>query len=303
MTVSQNHAEPLPTTRRSVFVEGMHDGLPIALGYFVVSFTLGIAARNAGLSPFEGFLASLLNNASAGEYAGFTVIAAGGTYIELAILTLIANARYMLMSCVVSQRFAPGTSIWHRLFVGFDVTDEIFGLTIARPGPLNPYYNYGVMAVAMPGWSVGTLCGVVAGNLLPLVATSALSVALYGMFIWVIIPPAKQDHMVAALIAVSFAASWLAANLPVVADISSGTRTIILTLVLAGLGAWLKPVADEPELADSQPLADETATGYPDDGLDAEQGDAPAPTLYPATTLSETERYDLNHDNYRGGDF
>ena len=143
----------------------------------------------------------------------------------------------------------------------------------------------------------------VAGNLLPLVATSALSVALYGMFIWVIIPPAKQDHMVAALIAVSFAASWLAANLPVVADISSGTRTIILTLVLAGLGAWLKPVADEPELADSQPLADETATGYPDDGLDAEQGDAPAPTLYPATTLSETERYDLNHDNYRGGDF
>jgi len=303
MTVSQNHAESLPTTRRSVFVEGMHDGLPIALGYFVVSFTLGIAARNAGLSPAEGFLASLLNNASAGEYAGFTVIATGGTYIELAILTLIANARYMLMSCVVSQRFAPGTSIWHRLFVGFDVTDEIFGLTIARSGPLNPYYNYGVMAVAMPGWSVGTMCGVVAGNLLPLVATSALSVALYGMFIWVIIPPAKQDRMVAALIAVSFAASWLAANLPVISSISSGTRTIILTLVLAGLGAWLKPVAEEPEMSESPSGADEAAAGYPEDGLEAEQSETPAPTLSPASTLAEPERYALKQDNYRGGEF
>ena len=186
--------------RREAFVDGMHDGFPIALGYFVVAFTLGIAARNAGLTPFEGFLASLFNNASAGEYAAFTIIAADAPYLELAIMTLVANARYLLMSCVVSQKFAPDTNILHRVLVGFDITDEIFGITIARKGPLNPYYNYGAMSLALPGWSVGTALGVMAGNLLPVAAVSALSVALFGMFIWVIIPPARDNRIIGALV-------------------------------------------------------------------------------------------------------
>ena len=126
---------------RKVFCEGMRDGVPIALGYFAVSFSLGIAARSAGLTPIQGFIASLFNNASAGEYAAFSLIAAGATYVEVAIITLIANARYLLMSCALAQRFAPGTPFFHRLIIGYDVTDELFGITIARPGCLNPFYT------------------------------------------------------------------------------------------------------------------------------------------------------------------
>ena len=227
----------------------MHDGTPIALGYFVVSFTLGIAARNAGLSPFQGFLASLLNNASAGEYAGFTVIAGDAPYLEIILLTLVANARYMLMSCVISQRFAPTTSIWHRIFVAFDITDELFGITIARKGFIEPFYNYGAMAVAMPGWSVGTMLGIVAGNILPASAVSALSVALYGMFLWIIVPPARATRIVGALVALSFAASFLAAHVAPLSALSAGTRTIILTVVLAGIGAALFPIQDKTDAA------------------------------------------------------
>lgn len=150
---------------RKVFCEGMRDGVPIALGYFAVSFSLGIAARKAGLTPVQGFFASLLNNASAGEYAAFALIASGATYLEVAIITLIANARYLLMSCALAQRFAPGTPFFHRLIIGYDVTDELFGITIARPGWLNPFYTYGAIALAAPAWATGTACGIIAGNL------------------------------------------------------------------------------------------------------------------------------------------
>lgn len=243
-------------SRRTLFLEGFHDGIPIALGYFVVSFTLGIAARNAGLDPLQGFLASFFNNASAGEYAGFTVIEADAPYLEIVLITLVANARYMLMSCALSQKFQPGTSIWHRIFVGFDVTDEIFGITIARKGPLNPYYNYGAMALALPGWAVGTSLGVVAGNILPPAVVSALSVALYGMFLWVIIPPAKKNRIVGGLVLASFALSYLASILPGIASCSSGTRTIILTVLIAGIGAALFPIR-EPQGQDGSQEGDD----------------------------------------------
>ena len=227
--------------RRQVLLEGMRDGLPIALGYFVVSFTLGIAARNAGLNALEGFFASLFNNASAGEYAGFTVIASRGTLLTMAILTLVANARYMLMSTVLSQKCPENLPLYHRILVAFDVTDEIFGITIARPGPLNPYYNYGAMLVALPGWSVGTALGIMAGSVLPLSAVSALSVALYGMFIWVIVPQGKNDRIIAVLIALSMLLSLVASLAPVISDLSAGTRTIILTVLIAGLAAYFFP--------------------------------------------------------------
>ena len=119
---------PVYTFSRKVFTEGMRDGFPIALGYFAVSFSLGIATRNAGLNPLQGFLASLLNNASAGEYAAFTLIAANATYLEVAIITLISNARYLLMSCALAQRFSEDTPFIHRLFIAY-----------ARPGYLNPF--------------------------------------------------------------------------------------------------------------------------------------------------------------------
>lgn len=221
--------------------DGARDGMPIALGYFVVSFTLGIVARNAGLSPWQGFLASFFNNASAGEYAAFTVIAADRPYLEMALITLVANARYLLMSCVLSQRFAPDTSVWHRIFVGFDVTDEIFGISVARPAPLDPYYNYGAMLVALPGWSVGTALGIMAGNALPAAAVSALSVALYGMFLAIIIPPVRVNRVLGLFVVAAFAASFVASVLPVVSEWSGGTRTILLTVLLAGIAALKYP--------------------------------------------------------------
>lgn len=206
--------------------------------------SLGIAARNAGLNAFQGFLVSLLNNASAGEYAGFTTIAADASYLEIAVVTLIANARYLLMSCSLSQKFAPGTPMRHRLLVGYDVTDELFGLAISCDGWLDPYYMYGAILVAAPSWAVGTALGVVVGNLLPARVVSALSVALYGMFLAIIIPPARKNKVVAALVLLSFALSFACGRLPLVSSLSSGTRTILLTVALSAGAALLFPVKD-----------------------------------------------------------
>lgn len=239
--------EPSTKFSRRVLYEGMRDGFPIALGYFAVSFSLGIAARNAGLTPMQGFWASLLNNASAGEYAAFTLIAAKATYWEVAVITLIANARYLLMSCALAQRFAPETPFFHRLIVGYDVTDEIFGITIARPGYLNPYYTYGAILLAAPAWAIGTALGIMAGNALPLRIVSALSVALYGMFLAIIIPPARKNRIVAGLVALSFALSFACEYLPGVASLSSGTRTILLTVLISGAAAVLFPVKQEAD--------------------------------------------------------
>lgn len=234
--------------RKSALRAGIHDGIPIGLGYFAVSFALGIAARGAGLNAFQSFLASLLCNASAGEYAAFTLIAADATYIELALMTLVANARYLLMSCALSQR-AEGVSLPHRMLIGFDVTDELFAVTIARPGKLEPFYFYGAMLMALPGWSVGTALGNIAGNLLPARLTSALGVALYGMFLAVIIPPAKKDKILAGLVVFCFAASYTMARLPIVSSIPEGTRILILTVVIASAAALLFPRGDEEATA------------------------------------------------------
>lgn len=232
-------------SHNKVMKEGIRDGIPIGLGYLAVSFSLGVAARNAGLSAFQGFLVSLLNNASAGEYAGFTVIAANGAYFEIFLMTLIANARYLLMSCALSQKFSPDTPLIHRIFVGYDVTDEIFGITIARPGMLDPFYSYGAILIAAPAWAGGTALGVIAGNLLPARAVSALSVALFGMFLAVIIPPARKNRVIALFVLVSFAASFAATYLPLISQLSGGTRTIILTVLISAIAAILFPVNEE----------------------------------------------------------
>ena len=238
---------------RQVLINGIRDGIPIGLGYFAVSFSLGIAARKAGLSPFQGFLASLFNNASAGEYAAFTLIAANAGYLQVAIITLIANARYLLMSCALAQSFFTGHVRFSTVFsLVTIVTDELFGITIARPGWLNPYYTYGAILVAAPAWSIGTALGIIAGNLLPLRAVSALSVALYGMFLAIIIPPARKSRVVAGLVAVSFFLSFICSYLPGISTLSDGTRTILLTVLISCAGAIMFPVKTEEENADVQ---------------------------------------------------
>ena len=172
------------------YKKGFRDGIPIGLGYFAVAFSLGIMAQKSGLTAFQAMLTAALTNASAGGYAGFDLIGANAPYWQMALMQLIVNARYLLMSCALSQKFSPQTSLLLRSIDAFDVTDEIFGISIAQKGYLNPFYNYGAMSIAIPGWALGTFFGVLLGDILPARIVSALSDCLYGMFLAFIIPPA-----------------------------------------------------------------------------------------------------------------
>ncbi len=236
---------------KKAFKDGLRDGVPIGLGYFAVAFSLGIAVRHAGLSWFQGFLASWLCTTSTGEYAVFSLMAVGTAVVEVALVTLVINARYLLMSCALSQRIDPAMPFWHRFLVAFHLTDELFGIAISRRGQLNPYYSYGAFCVAVPGWALGTALGTVMGNLLSSGLTSALSVALYGMFIAIIIPPARQNKVVAGLIAVCFTAGYACEHLPLIRELSDGTRIILLTVVLSSLAAILFPRREDEEVAAS----------------------------------------------------
>lgn len=230
--------------RKKQFLRGMKAGIPISLGYFAVSIALGITAKRAGIGSLQAALTSLLINASAGEYAGFALIAAGATYVEVLLMEAVANARYLLMSAALSQKLKRGVTTWQRLLLGFTVTDEIFGVSIAQPEPLDPFFTYGTFCVATAGWTSGTFVGAVLGDVLPLRLLSALGVGLYGMFISVFIPEARKNRVVAALVAVSFGASLACEYIPWVRDISEGVRIIALTVLISLAAAILFPISD-----------------------------------------------------------
>ena len=223
---------------------GFKNGIPIALGYFAVSFTFGILAKQAGLNPFEAVFMSATNLTSAGQFAGLTLIATAATIAEIAATQLIINSRYFLMSFALSQKIDPETSFFHRLVMSFGITDEVFGVSVARQGRLSPYYVYGVMCAAIPGWSLGTLFGVISGNILPPRMISALSIALFGMLLAVIIPAAKESKIILGLIILSMVTSFILASIPMLASISSGLKIIILTFVIAGVAAFVFPVKE-----------------------------------------------------------
>ena len=228
-------------SNRDVLLKGMRDGIPIGLGYFAVAFSLGITAKAIGLGPITCMITSVLCHASAGEYAVYSMIGANATYVEMAIMIFIANARYLLMSCAMSQRMDPGLSFGHRLAVGFGITDELFGISIARPGMLNPNYMYGGMIVAIPMWAAGSAIGCFSGGIMPDRIVSALSVALFGMFLAIIIPPAREDKIIGILIIVCFAASYLFSAFSDRLNMEAGTRTIILTVAISVAAAVLFP--------------------------------------------------------------
>ncbi len=233
------------TDRRKWFLKGLKDGIPIMLGYFAVSIALGISARNAGMTAPQATIASALIMASAGQYIGFTLIAAGASYLEVMVMEAIANARYLLMSCALSQKVDSGLPLRHRLLMGLWITDEIFGVSVSVEGRLNPYYNYGMAAVATPGWALGTLMGVVLGNALPLRVVSALSVGLFGMFMSIFVPPMRKNRIIAALVALSFMASYAMNTLSWFDGISSGMKIILLTVAISLGAALLFPVKGE----------------------------------------------------------
>lgn len=233
--------------RQADWRRGMRDGMPICLGYIAVSFTFGLAARASGLAPLQALAMSVTNLTSAGQFAALGIIAAGGPYLELAAAQLIINLRYCLMSCALAQKLPAGTRFAHRFFMAYGVTDEIFGVGVACEGPLSPWYMYGAISVAMPGWALGTLIGVVCGSVLPARMLSALGVALYGMFLAIILPPARKNRVLAGLVALSMLASLAASRAPLLSQLSGGGRIILLTLILGGLAAWLFPLPDQPD--------------------------------------------------------
>ena len=229
------------------FKQGLIDGIPIALGYIAVSFTFGILAKDAGLTNFQSVLLSLLNLTSAGQFAGLGIITASASYLEMAFTQLVINLRYCLMSCAFSQKLDQHSPFFHRFFMAYGITDEIFGICSTKEGKFDPFYSYGAICVASPGWAFGTFLGVLSGSILPARVLSALGLALYGMFIAIIIPAAKTNKVIAGIILVSMVISFVFTLIPVLSLISSGFRIIILTLLIAGAAALLFPIPVEDE--------------------------------------------------------
>ena len=223
----------------NAFSKGLKTGIPIGLGYFAVAFSLGIAAASAGLTPFQGFLTSAVMNASAGENAAFIAMKESVPYLQIALITAVSNIRDVLMSFALSQKIDPKAKMIHRFLLGFFLTDEYFALAISQDPYCDPYFSYGAISFAAPCWALGTALGILMGNILPPRVVSALSVALFGMFLAIIIPPAKTSRPILILIILSFVSSFLLSRFT---SLSQSTITIILTIVISSLGALLFPV-------------------------------------------------------------
>ena len=227
------------------FKKGLRDGIPIAMGYLAVAFTIGIAAGNINMNAFQGFLMSFGMVASAGEYAAVLLIGSAAGVLEMIATTFVINLRYFLMSCSLSQKLSPKEPMWKRMLLAWFVTDELFGISSACEGRLDPVYTYGAAIVSVAGWCLGTVLGIVAGDVLPVRLASAMNVALYGMFLAIIIPPARKSIFMAALVTVSMASSFVFLKVPVLSGISEGFRIIILTVAIAGAAAFIRPAGED----------------------------------------------------------
>ncbi len=231
----------------SPLLQGMRDAIPIGMGYYAVSFSLGIIAGTLGIPALMGFTSSLFTRASAGEYGAYTLIAAHATCLEVIGMGIVTNLRYLLMSTALTQKFERRTPLWKRTLAGCCMTDEVFGISIAYPGRMPASYPIGATMLSGTMWAAGTASGILAGDILPAHVVSALSVALYGMFIAIIIPPARKNRVVAVTVAASFALSGLCSVAPWVSQLSGGMRTILLTVVIAAVAAFVKPIEQDPE--------------------------------------------------------
>ena len=228
---------------------GAKAGIPICLGYFAVSFALGIAARQANMSALQATIMSLTCVTSTGEYAAITLIGAGAAYLEMAVTQAIVNMRYLLMSTALTQKLSPQMPAWNRFLLPLCVTDELFGISVAVDGTLDPTYTYGAAIVSVSGWCLGTCLGVILGNILPTRVVSALSVALFAMFVAIVVPPAKKSRPIAGMVLAAMLLSWLFTVVPFLGAISSGFRIILITVLVSALGAAFFPVKEDAENA------------------------------------------------------
>lgn len=226
---------------------GIRDGIPIAVGYFSVSFTFGMMAVQSGISPFHAVLISLLNLTSAGQFAGLTVIVSNASLMEMALTQLVVNIRYALMSVSLSQKLDDSVKMRSRLLIAYGNTDEIFAVASSKPGTVGAKYLYGLILLPVLGWVGGTLAGAVASTLLPGTVISALGVALYGMFIAIVVPPAKEHKEVRTVVLIALLLSCAFYYLPVLRQVSSGFMIIICTVAAAAVGAVLFPLKEGEE--------------------------------------------------------
>ena len=221
---------------------GMRHGIPIMLGYLSVSFGFGVLCVQKNLSILAAVGISVTNLTSAGQVAGVGVIAAGGSMLEMILCQLVINLRYSLMSLSLSQKLAPSFTLPHRLVAGFGVTDEIFAVASSQPEPIVPAYMYGLIFTPFIGWSLGTFLGAAAGDIMPKALTAALSLMLYGMFIAIIIPPAKKSRRVLFVVLTAAGISILIHYLlPVISD---GFSIIISAVVASTVAALIFPVQE-----------------------------------------------------------
>lgn len=227
------------------FFKGLYHGIPIALGYLSVSFGFGIMAVKAGLSILAAVGISVTNLTSAGQAAGVAIIAAGGSYIEMALTQLVINIRYSLMGLSLSQKLDKSFTTPHRLLASFGITDEIFAVASAQPGRVTPWYMYGLILISFLGWSGGTLLGAAAGQFLPAAITDAMGIVLYGMFLAIIIPPARKEKSV--LTAVVIAALFSILFNYLLTAVSPGFAVIISAIAASVVAALLFPIDEEEE--------------------------------------------------------
>ena len=226
---------------------GVSRGLPVGMGYFSVSFGFGAMAVSQGLRALDATLISLTNLTSAGQFAGLTVIVAAASLWEMVLTQVIINSRYALMSLALSQRMGEKIGLLPRLLVAFFNTDEIFALAMARTEPLTVPFLLGLGTLPILGWTGGTLCGALAGSILPESIRTALGVMLYGMFIAIVVPPAKKEKQILAAVILALVLSCLFAWVPLLAKISAGLAIVICTVAAAAICAALFPIKEEEE--------------------------------------------------------
>ncbi len=233
--------------KESEFSDGVKSGIPIALGYFSVSFSFGMLAVSMGLPVLSAVITSMTNVTSAGQASGLTIMAAGGTFIELIICQVVINLRYALMSLTISQRLPERVTFGQRLIMSFMITDEIFAVMASREKELSFKFYLGLASLPFVGWSLGTFLGALFGNLLPDNITAVLGIALYGMFVAIIIPPAKKSSAVMVCVVLSAVLSTIIYFVPVFSFISSGISVIICALIASCFCAWKFPIKEAQE--------------------------------------------------------
>ena len=224
---------------------GVNRGLPVGVGYFSVSFGFGAMAAAQGLRALDATLISMTNLTSAGQFAGLTLILAAATLWELILTQLVINSRYALMSLALSQRMGQRIGVLPRLFIAFFNTDEIFALAMAEKAPLTVPFMLGLGTTPILGWTAGTLCGALAGSVLPASIRVALGVMLYGMFIAIVVPPARQEKPVLVTVILALILSCLFTWVPGLRDVSAGISIVICTVAAAAICAWLHPIEEE----------------------------------------------------------